>query len=107
MTIHFTDQNFQSEVLDSQGLVVVDFWASWCGPCQMMGPIIEQLAESYKDNSQVKVGKLSVEENQQTASKYQVMSIPTIIFFKNGQAVEQLVGVQSLEALKSKIDSLL
>jgi len=97
----FTDQNFEQEVLNSQKPVLVDFWAPWCGPCQMMGPIIEELAEELE--GQVVVGKLNVDENPQMAQKYGIMGIPTLLVFKNGQVVEQFVGVQPKEVLKTSL----
>jgi thioredoxin 1 len=97
----FTDQNFQQEVLNSQKPVLVDFWAPWCGPCQMMGPIIEELAEELE--GKVVVGKLNVDENPQMAQKYGIMSIPTLLIFKNGQVIEQFVGVQPKEVLKTSL----
>jgi len=100
----FTDQNFEQEVLNSQKPVLVDFWAPWCGPCQMMGPIIEQLVEELE--GKVVVGKLNVDENPQMAQKYGVMSIPTLLIFKDGQVVEQFVGVQPKEVLKQVLLSL-
>jgi thioredoxin 1 len=100
----FTDQNFQQEVLNSQKPVLVDFWAPWCGPCQMMGPIIEELAEELE--GKVVVGKLNVDENPQMAQKYGIMSIPTLLVFKNGQVVEQFVGVQPKEVLKTSLTNL-
>ena len=100
----FTDQNFQQEVLNSQKPVLVDFWAPWCGPCQMMGPIIEELAEELE--GKVVVGKLNVDENPQMAQKYGIMSIPTLLIFKDGQVVEQFVGVQPKEVLKQVLLSL-
>jgi len=100
----FTDQNFEQEVLNSQKPVLVDFWAPWCGPCQMMGPIIEQLAEELE--GKVVVGKLNVDENPQMAQKYGVMSIPTLLIFKDGRVVEQFVGVQPKEVLKQVLLSL-
>lgn len=102
MAIQLTDQNFEQEVLKSEKPVLVDFWAAWCGPCQMMGPIINELAEEVKEK--YKVGKLNVDENRETASKYGVMSIPTLIIFKDGKEVKQLVGVQSKEVLKSELE---
>ncbi len=93
MAMQFTDQNFEAEVLKSDKPVLVDFWAVWCGPCQMMGPIIEELAKEVGDK--YKVGKLNVDENRETASKYGIMSIPTLIIFKDGKAVKQFVGVQA------------
>jgi len=85
--------NFQAEVLNSKGLTLVDFWAVWCGPCQVLGPIIEAIAEEIKDT--VTVGKLNVDENPELAAQYGVMSIPTVILFKDGQPVEQVVGVRA------------
>ncbi len=85
----FTDENFSTEAGD--GLVLVDFWAPWCMPCRVVGPVIEELAGEYAGS--VKVGKLNVDDNLQTAQSYRVMSIPTVILFKDGQPVEQVVGV--------------
>lgn len=103
--IILTDQNFASEILESKKPALVDFWAPWCGPCQMMGPVIEELARETAGKA--KVGKLNVDENQATAEKYNVMSIPTIIIFKNGQIAEEMSGVQSKEALAEKLNALL
>lgn len=86
-----TDTNFKEEVLDSKGLVLVDFWAVWCYPCQILGPIIEEIAI---ENKEVKVMKLNVDENPQTSMKYNVMSIPTVMLFKDGKLVETTIGVQ-------------
>jgi len=104
MEMQFTDQNFEAEVLKSDKPVLVDFWAVWCGPCQMMGPIIEDLAEEVKD--MYKVGKLNVDENKETAAKFGIMSIPTLIIFKDGKAVKQLVGVQEKENLKEQLEKI-
>jgi len=104
MAIEFTDQNFEQEVLKSEKPVLVDFWAAWCGPCQIMGPIVEELAEELKDK--VKIGKLNVDENRETASKFSVMSIPTLIIFKGGKDVKQFVGVQAKESLKEELEKL-
>lgn len=101
MEMQFTDQNFEAEVLKSDKPVLVDFWAVWCGPCQMMGPIIEELAEEVK--GKYKVGKMNVDENRETAAKFGIMSIPTLIIFKDGKAVKQLVGVQAKENLKEEL----
>ena len=86
----FTDANFQTEVLSSQQPVLVDFWAPWCGPCRMVGPIVEELAGSYA--GKVKVGKLNTDDNPNVASRYGIMSIPTILLFKNGEIVDRIVG---------------
>jgi len=99
----FTDADFQQEVLNHKGLALVDFYAEWCGPCKMLGPIIEQLAEENKD---IKIGKVNVDESMETARQYEVMSIPTLIFFKDGQIVEKMVGMKSKGDLEAKIKAL-
>lgn len=96
-----TDDNFNTEIGGSNGLTIVDFWAEWCGPCRMVGPIIEQLADQYA--GQVKVGKLDVDSNQRTAAQFNVRSIPTILFFKDGQVVDTIVGAVPKQALERKI----
>ncbi len=88
----FTDTNFQSEVLDSDQPVLVDFWAAWCGPCRAVGPTIEELAKQY--DRTVKVGKLNIDENPQAPSRFGIHSIPAVLLFKDGKVVETLVGVQ-------------
>ena len=105
MLLEFTDQNFDQEVLKSGKPVLVDFWAPWCGPCQMMGPIIEDLAKEVGDK--YKVGKLNVDENSETSSKYGIMSIPALKIFKNGQVVKEFVGVQNKEILKEELNKIL
>ena len=100
----FTDQNFQNEVEQSRGLVLVDFYADWCGPCKLMGPVIEELVEDYKGKEGIKIVKLNVDESSVTAQKYNIMSIPTLILFKDGKQAEQLVGHKSKEELKEIID---
>ena len=89
-TVVFTDSNFEEQVIKAKGSVMVDFWATWCGPCQMASPIIDQLADDYK--GKVVIGKLDVDENQATASKFGVMSIPTVVLFKDGKEVARKVG---------------
>lgn len=101
----FTDDNFQSEVIDSEGVVLVDFYATWCGPCKMTAPIIAELAEEYE--GKCKIGKLDVDDNQETASKFKVQSIPTIIIFKDGEEVDRMVGFQNKESLKQNIEDAL
>ena len=104
MPIELSDSNFTEEVInEKEKPVLVDFWAPWCGPCQMMGPIIEEVAKEAEDFA--KVGKLNVDENPGTAGQYGIMSIPTLIIFKNGQPAKQLVGVQSKEALLAELKS--
>jgi thioredoxin 1 len=103
--IAITDGTFDSLVLKSNKPVLVDFWAVWCGPCQMQGPIVEEVAKMMEGKAVV--GKLNVDENQQSAGTYGVMSIPTIIIFKGGQPVKQFVGVQSKETLVSALNAVL
>lgn len=104
--LQFTDQNFVSEVLTSNVPVLVDCWAPWCGPCRVLGPIISDVAKEM-EGQQVKVGKLNVDENTTTAQQYQIMGIPTLLFFKGGQVAAQMVGVQPKEKIKEKLTSLM
>lgn len=104
MAMEFTDANFKQEVLNSDKPVLVDFWAPWCGPCQMMGPIIEELAKGVEGKA--KVGKINVDENGDTAQEYGIMSIPALKIFKGGKVVKEFVGVQSMESLKSELEAL-
>jgi len=101
--VHLTDSNFKKEVLESELPVLVDFWAAWCTPCRMVTPIIEELAKEY--DSKVKIGKIDVDENPDTASRYGIMSIPTLMFFKKGKAMEQIVGAPNKSELKIKIEA--
>lgn len=100
---HVTDGNFQEEVLESDIPVLVDFWAEWCGPCQMVGPMVEQLAEEF--DGKVKMVKLDTDSSYQTPAKYGVRGIPTLMLFKDGEVVDQMVGAASKGVLKSFIDS--
>lgn len=103
MTI--TDRNFDQKVLKSESPVLVDFWASWCMPCRILFPIIDELTIEYE--GKVKIGKLNVDENPKVASKYGIMSIPSLLIFKKGQPVKSIVGVQSKGNIKKEIDSIL
>ena len=105
MVNEIKDQDFDQEVLKSSLPVVVDFWAPWCGPCRQIAPILDKLSEEYK--GKLKFCKVNVDENHDTASKYHVMSIPTLIFFKKGELAEQTVGGVSEKTLRSKIQDLL
>jgi thioredoxin 1 len=98
----FTDQNFDQEVLKSEGVVLVDFWAPWCGPCLAMGPIIEELAKEL--DGKVKVGKINVDENSKTAQDFAIMSIPALKIFKGGVVVQEFVGMQAKEVLKEALE---
>lgn len=104
MAVEFTDKNFDQEVLQAEALVLVDFWAPWCGPCQIMGPILEELSAEVSVTA--KIGKLNVDDNPETASKYGIMSIPTIKIFKGGKIVKEFVGVQQKDALKAELAKL-
>lgn len=100
-----TSATWDAEILGHGGLVMVDFWAVWCGPCRMVAPTVEELAKEYA--GKVKVAKLNTDENPDVASKYRIMGIPTIMFFKGGQKIDQIVGAVPKPQLKAKIDSLL
>ncbi len=101
-TLEFTDQSFKKEVLESDIPVLVDFWGSWCGPCKMIASIVDELAKEYA--GKIKIGKVNVDENSKVATRYGVMSIPTLIFFKSGKITEQVVGALNKAGLKKKIE---
>lgn len=102
--IEITDANFQSEVLQSEQLVLVDFWAAWCGPCRRVGPMIDELATQYEGT--VRVGKLDVDQNPDAVSAYGIHSIPAVLLFKDGQVVDQIVGAQSKEHYEEAVQNL-
>lgn len=97
--VELSDENFESEVLKSDLPILVDFWAAWCGPCRMVAPVLEQIADEY--DGQVRIGKLDIDANQQTAFQYQVSSIPTFILFKNGQMADRMMGAMPKSAFES------
>jgi len=101
----FNDVNFSEEVENATGVVLVDFFATWCGPCKMLTPVLEELAVIY--NGKCKIGGLDVDQAPRTAQKYGVQSIPTILIFKNGEVVDASLGFKNLEALKEKLDKVL
>jgi thioredoxin 1 len=100
--MEFTDANFNTEVIAADVPVLVDFWAPWCGPCRVQGPIVEELATEFAGKA-VKIGKMNVDENPETGQKYGIMSIPTIMIFHRGEVVQQLVGLQNKEKLQAAI----
>jgi len=101
MAFEITDANFDETV--KSGVTLIDFWAPWCAPCLMQGPIIEKLAEAYEGKATV--AKLNVDDNNETAAKFGVMAIPTVMLFKDGEKVKQLIGVQSEEQLRAALDA--
>jgi thioredoxin 1 len=103
--VTLTDENFEAEVLGSDMPVVVDFWAAWCGPCKLMNPIIDSLAEAY--DGKAKLAKINIDDYEQLASDYHIMGVPTLLFFKNGQLMERTEGVMAQGAIADKIDTLL
>lgn len=100
---HITNKNFEQEVVKEDKLVVLDFWATWCGPCRAIGPVVEELAEQYEGKAVI--GKVNVDDESDLARKFKVMSIPTIMFFKNGELIDKVVGLRSKEDLEELIES--
>ena len=100
--VQFTDANFESEVLTSQQPVLVDFWAEWCGPCRMLAPVIDSLAEEYK--GRVKVGKLDTDSNRNTAMRFSINAIPTVLVFKGGQLVQRIQGLRGKRDFQTILD---
>ena len=105
MAFEFTDANFQETALDNEGVAVVDFWAEWCGPCRLVGPVIDDLSKEYEGKALI--GKVNVDTNRETSMKYGVRSIPTILFLKNGEVVDKHVGTATKATLSEKIEALL
>lgn len=103
--VEFTDDNFQKEVLQSNIPVLIDFWAVWCGPCRMIAPIVEDLAKEF--NGKVKIGKLDVDNNQQSAINYGVRSIPTLLIFKDGEIVDTIIGAAPKANIVSKLNAVI
>jgi thioredoxin 1 len=103
--VELTNENFEKEVASFPGTVMVDFWAPWCGPCRMVGPVVEELAKDYQGKA--KVGKLNTDEAQEIASKFGIRSIPTLLFFKNGEVVSQMVGAYPKSKISEKLESVL
>ncbi|MBL7803331.1 MAG: thioredoxin [Saprospiraceae bacterium] len=105
MAYQFTDASFETEVLGSDKLVLVDLWAEWCGPCKAMNPVIEDLASAYEGRAVI--GKLNVDDNPEVPTNYNVRGIPTFLIFKNGELKDKVVGMQTKQLLQAKIDALL
>ena len=101
--LHLNDKNFNSKVINSKEPVLVDFWAEWCAPCKKLTPVIEELSKEY--DGKIKIAKLNVEEGKNAATNFGIMSIPTLMLFKNGKVVKQVVGIVSKKELKSMIES--
>lgn len=101
--LHLDDSNFKKEALAAECLTLVDFWAPWCGPCKMIAPVLEELAKEY--DKKIKVAKINIDENSKVATAYGIMSIPTVMFFKHGKVVDQVVGAINKHEFKKKIEA--
>jgi thioredoxin 1 len=106
MSINITKENFEEKIVKGKDILVVDFWATWCGPCRMIGPIIEKLHEEYKDSETVGVYKVNTDEEQDITIKFGIRSIPTILFFKKGELVDTFIGTRSEQDIVNKINEL-
>ena len=103
MALEITDSNFEEIVIKSEKPVLVDFWATWCGPCRMVGPIVDELAEEYKDKAVV--GKMNVDDNSEVPSKFGIRNIPALLIFKNGEIVDKVIGAVPKNVLSEKLDA--
>jgi len=103
--LHVTDADFEKEIIESDTPAMVDFWADWCGPCRIVAPVIEELAEEFK--GKIKIAKMNVDQNRKTPAKFGIRSIPTMIFFKNGEVVNVIIGAQPKDILKKELEKLL
>ena len=103
--LHVTDEDFDAEIMKSELPAVVDFWAEWCGPCRMVGPVVEELASAYK--GKIKVAKMDVDKNRQTPARFGIRNIPTLIFFKGGQVAQTIIGAQPKKQIEAEIKKLL
>ena len=106
MEIKITEANFEEEILKADGIVLVDFLAEWCGPCKMMGPILEELAKEFESQN-IKIAKCNVDENNSLAQKYEIMSIPAFKVFKNGNVIDEWVGAQPKDSIKQRLEKLM
>lgn len=106
MSLELGDDNFKQEIEDFSGVALVDFWAEWCGPCRQQGPIIDELSAEFRDNAQIKIAKVNVDVSPQISQKFQIRSIPTLMFFKAGKPDGQLKGVNLKDKLKAKLEEL-